>query len=263
MAGKIGWEQFNFGARNVHDGERDVARNLVVFIGIPVALVYIGANHRIDMSAVKDPAHRDRLRRFLAQYRGWPEEKARAFRDTVEIPLKKRLGLGVMAAFGALVCAAGVLALCGVVAVFAFATMPRAMNPVDHMWLGGAIACMCAFLGGLGLYYQLRRPSARQARIRSVVSQRLGPFTDVADWKVDSLGPLFPLLGVVSLDPAETLAEAESLRRSGKFEEALLWARIVIAFAHPREERALVEQAETLTDECLGRLEGIAPPGGA
>jgi hypothetical protein len=263
MAGKIGWEHLNFGALNLHDGECDLARNVVIFIGIPVAVVYTAAHHRIDLAGVRNPARRERLRAFLAEYYGWAAERARSFRDTVHIPIKKRPGLGWMAGLHALLWVAGVLGFVGAFAIMVFATMARPMKADDWVMLWFGAASLAVLVVGSFAYFRLRRPSRRQARIRAVVADCLGPYADLADWKVDSLGPLFPRLGVVEIDPGATLAQAEALRGAGRVEEALLWARVAIAFAHPREDRALVTQAEALTDDCLALLERAGTVPGA
>jgi hypothetical protein len=111
-------------------------------------------------------------------------------------------------------------------------------------------------VAGLALYRRLRRPSARQAGIRAAIARRVGTFTDLADWKIASLGPLFPFLHIVSLEPADVLEDAEKFRSAGKFDDALVRARVALAFARPREESDLIERAELLTDDCLGRMEG-------
>jgi hypothetical protein len=258
MAGHIGWEEFHFGALNVHDGECDLARNLLIWVGIPVCFYYRGAAHRIALANVQDARRRDRLRAFLAEYYRWPVEHARAFRGTVDIPIKARRALGWMAGFFVLLWVSALPGVIGLVAVIALATAQRRVLGFDWWLASLAVASLGLFVAGLLAYRRLRRPSPRQARIRAAISVQLGPFTDLADWKIDSLGPLFPALGIVSLEAADVLADAGALRGAGKDGEALARARAAIALAHRREEAGLIERAELLTDDCLARLEGTA-----
>jgi hypothetical protein len=257
MAGYIGWHDLNFGALHVYDGECDVGRNLLVWVGVPVAFVYRGAMHRIALGQVKDPKHRARLRQFFRDYLGEPSDQAVKFQDPMDIPLKRRPSLGWMAGLQILVWAAGVATLIGVIATVVILSHGGRLGRRDHQLLTGAAVAPVVFAGLLATYLRVRRPTRRQAGIRAAVLRQVGTFTDLADWKVESLGPLFPALGVVNLEPVDVLSEADSLRSAGKREEALVRARLAIAFAHPRDEAFLVERAELLTDECLSGLEGV------
>jgi hypothetical protein len=255
MAGYIGWHDLHFGTRNAYDGECDIGRNLLIWVGVPVAFVYRGAMHRIALGKVKEAKHRARLRQFLRDYLGDPSEQAVKFQDPLDIPLKRRPALGWMAGLQLLVWLAGVATLLGVIATVVLLSHGGRLGMQGHLLLAGAAAAPVAFAGLLALYLRLHRPSRRQAGIRAAVLRQVGTYADLADWKVESLGPLFPVLGVVSLEPTDVLAEAEALRGAGKLDDALVRARITLAFAHPREESFLIERAELLTDECLLRLE--------
>jgi hypothetical protein len=257
MAGYIGWHDVYFGARNVRDGECDIARNLLIWVGIPVAFVFRGGFHRIEVARVRDPREQARLRQFLCSYFGWPPEQARAFRDTVDIPLKHRAALGWMAGLGALVVIALIPTLFSAVFLpLAFLHLGQPRARVDVWLLVVAAVSPLVLVVGLALYRRLRLPSPRQAGIRAAVARRVGTFADLADWKVASLGPLFPLLGIVSLEPADVLADAENYRSADKLDDALVRARIALAFARSGEEDHLIERAELLTDDCVARLEG-------
>jgi hypothetical protein len=256
MAGYIGWHDLNFGTRNAWDGEADIARNLLVWVGVPVAFIYRGGFHRINPNAVQDPKHLARLRQFCCDYFGWTPEYARKHRDAVDIPLKRQPLLGWMSGLVLLVWLAGAGMFIGLVGLIVLLTDHRKMARGDLVLLWVGIGAFVAFGGLLAGYLRLRRPSRRQAGIRAATLRRVGTYADLADWKTASLGPLFPHLGIVSLEPGDVLAEAETLRGAGKDEEALVRARIVVAFAHPREDALLIERAEVLTDECLQRLEG-------
>ena len=122
MAGYIGWHDVHFGYRNVYDGEADIARNLLVWVGVPVAFVYRGAFHRIQVAHVMDPQHLARVRQFFCDYFGWPAEQARTFKETVDIPLKRRAAIGWMAGLNALVLLAGLAAVLAL--AFACAVLP-------------------------------------------------------------------------------------------------------------------------------------------
>jgi hypothetical protein len=259
MAGYIGWHDLNFGARNAYDGESDVARNLLVWIGVPVAFVYRGAFHRIAPGNVKDPQHLARLRQFFCDYYGWTSQLARAQREAVDIPIKRRPGLGLMAGMQILVWLSGVGVGAAFFGVFVALGGGRPLGRQGLDMVVAAGAAVIAFCGLLATYVHLRRPSRRQAAIRAAVLRRVGTYADLADWKIASLGPLFPLLGIVSLDPAYVLAEADDYRAAGKFDDALVRARITVAFAQSREEAFLIERAQLLTDDCLARLEGSSP----
>jgi hypothetical protein len=255
MAGYIGWHDLHFGTRNVYDGECDIGRNLLIWVGVPVAFIFRGALHRIALGQVRDPKHRARLRQFFRDYLGGPAEQAVKFQDPMDIPLKRRPALGWMAGLQLLVWLAGVATLIGVIATAVIIGHGRP-GKQGHLLLWGAAVAPLVFAGLLTVYLRLRQPSRRQDGIRAAILRQVGTYADLADWKIDSLGPLFPALGVVSLEPTDVLAEADALRSAGKMDEALVRARIAIAFAHPREEGFLVERAELLTDECLLRLEG-------
>lgn len=104
-------------------------------------------------------------------------------------------------------------------------------------------------------YLIWRRPSARQFRIRRVVADLLGPFSDPAGWLPNLVYRVAADWDVPDIAPEQMLAEAGRRFVASKFAEAVLIARLALAVTDDTTG-SVSELAEAMTDEGLATLAG-------
>jgi hypothetical protein len=241
----------HWGERNYYQGEYDTCFCHSVVVNVPIAFEFRRCARLITVSKVGEGERRERLRVFARDYLGLAD-----LPQEVELPLRPLLPLRRLAFLNMACSLAGGLCL-GVVLCTTYYLMRK---PGDRL-TGIRLACLVIFgpplaLSVLGLVVcQLtRKPSRRQAHLRSVVAHHLGPFSDPADWEQALVARVGLAFGVKDLDPRRVIQEAESRLKIGRYEEALLVARMAVGLGGPAREGDVCDRAEAVTDECLWHL---------
>jgi hypothetical protein len=179
----VGWGTDTYGARNVAPGGYDTCLYYRVILGLPVSFAFRGCVHVIQPAKLRSAERLEALRSFLSSYLGWSSDEVRRLPDAIHLTLRPSRSLKGMAWLDSALWLSGALAGLGLLATLAIAQQPgdpfrrESVLFLLPFWAGAA-----AFLVLLGLYLVLRRPSARQGRIRGVVAGALGPFSDAAAW---------------------------------------------------------------------------------
>jgi hypothetical protein len=247
-----GWGTEPYGSLNYHRGECDTSLYFTVWFGIPVWFSFRGCAHLIDVFALRRKGGRlDSIARFVQDYLGVTGIDPGNLPGTIYLPLRSSRALKWMAAYYWALWITGIAAVAAVLDTFAILHSGRALTPGEDRflivtWIGAAL-----FVPGLLAYQMIRRPSQRQAQIRAAVADRLGPFSDPADWAPDLLNRLAAAHELPNLQPGSALQAAEAKAVSGKHSEALLLARLAAGLATQPDESFERERAETLTDRCL------------
>jgi hypothetical protein len=249
---RVGWATEPCGARNVGKGERDCAYYLTLYYGLPLFSSFQGCFHEIRLAGLKDGPRQDRILRFLQAFLGWSDEEVATPPSAVRFPIRPRSSIRRMAAYGCLLWVLGVPALLSLVmtgVTLAMGdTIPSHLFPFLVLgWVASALLVL-----GVWAYDRAQKPDARQARIRSLVAERLGPFSDPADWQVDLALRVADALGQGDT-PEAVLATAGREAKAGRLAEAVLLCRLALGLTDAKDPD-LANQAEQLTDECLSRL---------
>jgi hypothetical protein len=206
----------------------------------------------IDVFALRKTGGRlDSLSRFVQDYLGVTGIGPGDLPGTIYLPLRASRALKWMAAYYWALWITGIAAVAAVLDTFAILHSGRALTPGEDRFLIVTWAGAALFVPGLLAYQFIRRPSPRQAHIRAVMADRLGPFSDPADWAPDLLTSLAAAHGLPNLQPASALQAAEAKAVSGKHSEAVLLARLAAGLATQIDESFERERAESFTDRCL------------
>jgi hypothetical protein len=254
MVAYVGWGTDSYGAGNAGQGEYDTAFWFTVTLGLPVWSSFRGCYHVIRT----DKVLRDRLdgiRSFGRDYLGWADAQVRHLPPEVHIPLRPAAALKWQGRLDGLLWLLGAVGGLGLLATLAISQQPNPFRRENLLFLVPFWAALVAFVPALAIYLVLRRPSARQARIRAAVADRLGPYSDVAGWMPKWASRVAENLGVS--DPEDALAlveEAERRLEEGEAEEALLLARVALAQLGGAGADGLARRAEEVTDDCLRHL---------
>lgn len=252
----IHWSTYPYGARNYYRGEYDTSVFFVLRVwGVPVFASLRGCVHTIPMNRLGPGERRNTLRRFAAEYMALPAAQKGGLPPKLDLPLRRtgalrRAGLVRMA-----LPVLGVAGLLGVVMTLMFLGM--GLNPFANPDYQVLVALLLLALGLFGVCWYLHRRyqriSPRQARIRRLVGERLGPFTDPADWAAALVEAVAYKFGVDELAAVPLLEQAEACLRDCDYADALIAARMALAIADPVDEDDIVTRAEEITDICLTR----------
>jgi hypothetical protein len=252
----VSWGTESYGARNVARGEYDTCLYYRVILGLPVYYSFRGCVHVIEPAKLRSAERLDRIRSFLTDYLGWSEDEARNLPGAIHLTLRPSRALKGMAWLDSLLWLTGIVAALGVLVTAAISQQPHEpFRRENLLFLVPFWAAAAAFLALLVPYLVLRRPSPRQARVRAVVADALGPSSDIAEWTTGLVAPVAAAFGVDELDPDELVEEAERRTSAGKVEQGLLLARMALALRGADAEAGLVGRAEAVTDDCLRRLD--------
>lgn len=235
----VHWGNHTGGARNCRTGEYDTCEYFTLIIGIPLYFSFQGCFHVIE----RPNEQRERLCEF-----------ARTFLDIAQLPKRTVLPLRPVSTlkwmwfYFYFLWLLGIAALSGVGLLLLLVLFPMPFpNGGNNIvaivfWL-----IDIAFVAALLPYLFLRRPSRRQARIRSIVASRLGPFSDPADWAEQLVARVAPAFGIDVPTSEALLRKAEELVKVGHYEDALLVARMALSLL----DCPLAKRAEDITEECL------------
>jgi hypothetical protein len=249
-----GWGTDTYGARNLTRGEYDSCLYFTVTLGVPVYISFRGCVHVIEVGKIP-PAQRDRLRSFLIAHFGWSQDKARYLPATVLLPLRPLRSLKWMGRLNSLLWVLGIVAALGLLATLAISQQPaEPFRKENVLFLSPFWAASVIFLPLLLVYLALRKPSSRQAGIGEVVADKLGAFSDPADWPHQVAVPVAATFGAEDT-PEAVLNAAERHLSRGDAAVGLVLARLALAL-QGRADAGMVRDAEALADECLHRLEG-------
>ena len=255
-----------YGARNVHQGEYDTSECRTFVFGVPLLLLFRGFYHVLHVDQIKDTERLECIRRFGQKYLGWVDlprneqgeivwdelalaEIARA--EPHGIPLKRSLSLMGMAIFHWGLFWGSASAIFAGVITYAFCTMQRPMDSSDRLMLVIAWGIVAFVIAGLFVYRWLRKPSARQQRIRTIVAQRLGPFSDPADWLSRIGEQVLPEFNLHTNDPQDVAEEANKQLQEANYGDALVLARLGLSLARTNNpDRCLLHELQTITDGC-------------
>ena len=253
MLARVGWNTEPIGSLNVYKGEYDFGYYFIVYWGLPIWVSFRGCFHVIERFRLKSGPNSIRLRSFRQTYMGLPEGPTDSIQDIV-FPLKESKALKWMALFHWAVFILGVLAAsAGLLKVFAVETIisqPKKQTAIVILVVGG-VTCV-VFFSVLLLYQMIRKPRRRQTQIRSIIAERLGPLSDLADWQDDMLLRAAAIHGQQAATSI-ILANAEQSAAAGRFEEAVFLSRLALGFAEPGDLE-MKQRAEELTDACLNRV---------
>jgi hypothetical protein len=114
---------------------------------------------------------------------------------------------------------------------------------------------MPLFLIGFVGYRLLRKPCVRQRKIRAVAFKRLGIHSDPATWTRATAEPIVDRFGFQERTTAEFVQSSQELLLKGQQEEALLTARLSLAFVDNDDPQAEdILSAEQITDQVLEQM---------
>ncbi|MBI1917849.1 MAG: hypothetical protein HYS12_24405 [Planctomycetes bacterium] len=249
---KVGWATEPCGARNVYKGEWDCADYLTIYIGLPIFSSFQGCFHQIQLAGLREGPRRDRILRFLQHFLEWSDEEVTTPPFTARFPIKPRSSVRRMATYNRLLWVLAVPALLSLIVTGVTLGMGDAISPRLFPFLVVGWVASALLVLGVGAYDRTQKPDTRQARIRSLVAERLGPFSDPADWQADLA--LRVADGLNQGDtPEAVLAAAGHEAVAGRFAEALLLCRLALGLADENDPE-VEHQAEQLTDDCLSHL---------
>jgi hypothetical protein len=250
----VGWSTDTHGSRNCHDGEYDSSMYFLLVAGIPVYWSFRGCVHVINLQKISSRERLDRVRKFANRYLVAPW-----MAGELRFPLRPLGRLKRLIWYDMGLMASGISAFIAVVAIWAISLRPfNRWTQGDIIMVGLLCALGAPFIPGGIAYWITRKPSQRQKRIRSVVANRLGPFSDPADWTPQVIALVAQDLGIKSAKAETLLQEGEQRMKRKQYEDALLTARMGLAITEsspepgfPTEEQ---ERAERITDEVLLHL---------
>jgi len=250
-----GWGTEPYGSRNYYCGECDTSLYFTVMVGIPVYFSFRGCIHLIEVSSGEKRKERfSRICQFMRDYFALSETDPKDAPGIMCFPLKPSRILKWMVLYYWLLWITAVAAFCAVADTAAILQTGRALSPGEDsflivVWIGFAF-----FVPGVVTYQIVRRPTRRQAMIRAAIAERLGPFSDPADWQVDLLTKVAAAYGSAS-PPADTVLQmADDHATSGKYVDALVLARLALGLLDWQDGNTR-ERAEAVTDEYLKQLE--------
>jgi hypothetical protein len=145
----------------------------------------------------------------------------------------------------------GIGTFSGAILLLLLTPFPMPMPNVDNVVSIIVWSIAIAFVAALIPYLCLRRPSRRQARIRSIVATRLGPFSDPADWAEQLVARVTPAFGINVPSAEALLQKAEELVKQGHYEDALVVARMALSLVRSPFDGPLAERVEDIIEDCL------------
>src|SRR5262249_22237646 len=154
----------------------DTVRYFAVYFGLPVYFSFRGCVHIIEPARVKPPERRERLSQFVGTYLGVTD-----LSRPVHLPLRPLPHLKLLVFYDLGLWLLGCFPLVAAVATLAILQQPNPFAPANVAFLAGCLAGTGVFVLALAAYLWMRRPSRRQALIRGVTADLLGPFSDPAE----------------------------------------------------------------------------------
>jgi len=239
----VGWGTEPFGSLNCRNGAYDSAHYFSVTVGIPVWFSYRGCFHVEPIRPDKSPETAARLQDFADRYLGTTIGGVRLQLRELSIPLRDRPALKRMMLFCWFLWIRGLMALMAVIATSAI--VPRGVVANDIPWLIAFWTGFALFVPGIVYYHYLRRARGRSARIREIVADRLGPFTDPADWDPALSMLVLANFGATDFSSDALQRDARKLVEERRIIDALIVARLGLSMLN--DSKAL----EDVTDECL------------
>jgi hypothetical protein len=248
----VGWGTEPYGSLNCRNGEFDSAHYFCVTLGLPVWFSYRGCYHVAPIRPDKSPEAAARLQDFADRYLGTTIAGIRLQLRELQIPLRDSRALKRMMLFHWFLWITGLMALMAVIATSAI--LPRGVVAKDVPWLIAFWTGFSLFIPSFAYYHYLRRARGRSACIRETVADRLGPFSDPADWD-----PALVMLVLVDLgvnEPApEAIERAARQRLDARMPaDALLVARLAMGLYEPNAETLWRRRFDELTDASLEAL---------
>jgi hypothetical protein len=261
MVFHISWSTKAHGARNLFQGEYDSALYFMLVVGVPVFWSCRACIHVIDVNKIRSKERLQRLRDFAAKHLGsrWPGGE-------IQFSLRRNASLRrlIWYEWGLVFCV--IMAFAAALAVWGISGR-RFNRWTRHDLMFAVPLSVLGFLSvpaGIA-YFLARKPSHRQKRIRSVVAERLGPFSDPADWTPELIASVALDMGISPPEPARLLQAAEQRMKSKSYGEAVALARMGLSIADiPGADDIWTEEkprAESLTDEALLHLGDAAEAG--
>lgn len=250
----VQWSTGEHGARNCWQCEYDTCFYFVLTIGLPVFVRFRGCSHAINVKKLGG-ARLLAIGRFAAEYLGLPGAEAGNLPPKLHLPLKSSPSLRRQALLSALSPLVGMWAFMAPLLTLVLLEVPaKALaDPEVRMLLAVLWLGWVPLLLGLYVYFRNRKMSPRQAEIRRIVAERLGPFTDPADWAPALVEAVTLSLGIVDVTCAALMEQAEVKLQAGQRAEALIAARMAMAIAEPVCDDARALRAEEITDLCATR----------
>jgi hypothetical protein len=254
VVGHVEWGTQLFGAKNCHDGEYDTYLCYWVVLGVPVYLSFRQCVHVIEHQALKRHERAEQIVRFAREHLNQGDIRGYVPVSGIVIPLKPSWSSKVRVLHLGTLWAGFTLAVCAVVASFALMQAARAIKADDVNMLIVLWAGFAYFAVGLPIYLLTRKPTKRQAGIRAVVANVLGPYSDVADWDAPLIRRVATSFGLADPQAERLLEAAERSFAANDYETALLCSRMALGLMDPSEKRQWADRAEAITDDALEKL---------
>jgi hypothetical protein len=249
----VQWSTAEHGARNCWPGEYDTCFYFVLTMGLPVFVRFRGCSHAINVKKLRG-ARLQAIRRFAAEYLGLPGAEVGSLPPKLHLPLRPSPILRRQGFLSALSPLVGMWAFMAPLLTVVFLELPAKAfaNREIQFWLAALWLGWVPLLLGLYVYFRNRRISPRQAEIRRMVAERLGPFTDPADWAPALVEAVALSLGIMDVTTAALTEQAEADLQAGQHADALIAARMAMAIAEPVADDVRGLRAEEITELCLG-----------
>ncbi|HTU22908.1 MAG TPA: hypothetical protein VMG10_33025 [Gemmataceae bacterium] len=238
----VHWGSHTGGARNCRADEYDTCEYFILIIGIPLYLSFQGCFHVIE----RPREQRERLCEFAQTFLDLPG----LLRRTV-LPLRPLSTLKRMWFYYYFLWMLGIGTASGAILLLLLTLFPMPMPNVDNLVSIIVWSIAIAFVAALIPYLFLRRPSRRQARIRSIVASGLGFFSDPADWAEQMVTRVIPAFGIAAPTSEELMRKAEELLKAKHYEDSLVVARMALALLASPFDHPLGKRAEDITEDCL------------
>jgi hypothetical protein len=202
----------------------------------------------------KLPPHRlDALRSFLVTHCMWDESQVQKLPARLKLPLRPSAALRFMVFAQFLILFGTPLALIATGVGLACFFDKAKFQSDPGLVLVCALTAL-TYIAGVITYLLHHRPSRRQAGIRAVVADRLGPFSDPAGWESGLARSVATYLQWNS-EPIAWVEDAQQRLEKEEYSDALLLARLSLTLLDRKRDATTIAQAEALTDRCLARLD--------